>query len=90
MFPLELIDVQHGGGQLGRASRRSMVTISCGETKAVQYTAERLKQSLGNRRGGRKKNEVTAVISLNRSTEEGRARMRHNSKSNQPRNLIFR
>ena len=32
-----------------------MVIITGREGKAVQYTTERLKQSLGNRRGGRKK-----------------------------------
>ena len=31
----------------------------------MQYTAERLKQSMGNHRGGRKKNAVTAVVSPN-------------------------
>ena len=52
-----------------------MVTISCREVKAVQYTAERLKKSLSNRRGGRNKNAVTAVVSLNRSAQTCRTRV---------------
>ena len=76
---------------MGRCRRPCfMVRISCRGTKAVQDTAERLKQSLGYRRGGRKKNAVTAVVSLNRSTRAGRTRMRRNSISDQPRNRIFR
>ena len=67
-----------------------MVRISCRETKAVQYTAECLKQSPRDRRDGKKKNAVTAAVSLNRSTQAGRTRMRRNSKSDQPRNRIFR
>ena len=67
-----------------------MVRISFREAEAVQYAAERLKQSRGNRRGGRKKNAVTAVGSINRSTQAGRTRMRRNSKSNQPYNRFFR
>ena len=67
-----------------------MVRISYRETKAVQYTAERFKQSLGNHRGGGKKNAVAAAVSLKRSTQASRTRMRRNSKSDQPRNQIFR
>ena len=67
-----------------------MVSTNFRETKAVQYTEERLKQTLGNRRGGTKKNAVTALASLNRSTQAGRTRMRRNSESDQPRNRIFR
>ena len=63
-----------------------MMSISCRETKAVQYTAERLKQSMGSRRGGGKKNAVTAVVSLNRSTQAGRTLIRRMSKLDQPRN----
>ena len=66
-----------------------MVRISCREIKTVQYTAERLKQGLGNRRGGRKKNAVTAVVSLNCPTQAGKTRMRRSSKSDQPRDRIF-
>ena len=67
-----------------------MVRISCRETKAVQYTAERIKQSLGNRRGGRKKKAFTAVVWFNRLTQAGRTRMRRSSKSDLPRNRFFR
>ena len=66
-----------------------MVRISCPEEKSVQYTSERLKKNLGNRCGGRKKHAVTAVVSLNRSTQAGRTRMRRNSKSDQRRYRNF-
>ena len=66
-----------------------MVMVISREAEAVQLSADCLKQSLGDRRGGRTK-AVTAVGSLNRSTQAGRTSVRWNSKSDQLRNRFFR
>ena len=56
------------------------VRIICREAKAVQYTAGRLEQTPGNRRGDTKKIEVTAVLSLDHSSQTDSARMPRNNK----------
>ena len=55
----------------------------------MQYAAERLKQSQGNRCDDRKKDAVTAVVLINRSTQVGKSRMRRTSTSNKLGNRIF-
>ena len=59
------------------------------DKSSTVHTTESLKQSLGNRRGGGRKNTVTAVVSLNHSTQAGRTRMCRKSKSDPPRNRHF-
>ena len=46
----------------------------------MQYRGERLKQSLGNRSGDWKKNEVTIAVLLNCPPQAGRTRMSRNGK----------
>ena len=65
-----------------------MVIITCREAKAVQYTAERLNQSLGNRRGGSKKKRsysgslVQSFHSSRRNPHASEQQVRSTQKSN--------